>query len=127
TLHRAARGAVGYDPMAIEVVQLKFDVWVPIPIQPDGMLAVAATLHEIVVEIEIAIAIGEFPRAPAALPAAVVAAHDEEVFRRDHAIVFSEPLVIAAILAGQEAADLSVGSVIIEVAARRRSAAGGKK
>ena len=105
--------------MAVDIVELEFDVRVPVPIQADRVFAVTAALHKVIIQVEVAVTIEEFPGAPTAVPAAVFVFDHEEILARLDAVVFAEPLVVAAVLAGQEPAALGIGAVIKEVAARR--------
>ena len=59
---RARRG----DAVAVDVIELQFDIRIPIPVHAGRVLAVAAAIDEVVVEIDVAVAIDEFPRSPAA-------------------------------------------------------------
>ena len=58
-----------FNAMAVDIVELEFDVRVPVPIQADRVFAVTAALHKVIIQVEVAVTIEEFPGAPTAVPA----------------------------------------------------------
>src|SRR5207248_11596870 len=74
-------------PLAVKIVELELDVGVPVPVHPDGVLAIAAALDEVVAYVHESVTVHDFPSAPAALEVAVLALHQDEVLQRPDAVV----------------------------------------
>src|SRR4051812_37557954 len=63
TLHSAAHRPGGHDALAIDVVGLELDVRRPVPVQPDRVFAVRPALDRVVVQVQVAVAVYDLPRA----------------------------------------------------------------
>src|SRR5262245_13349098 len=88
----------------VDVLDLYLPVQVQVPIEGDVELLQPAPVHAAVVQVEVVVASGQLPGAPAKAPRAVACAHSPEIRERAGDIAAAqaaETAVIASVFAGQ--------------------------